>query len=386
MISGSSAFNALVIFVIVMFLFPLSRLRERDDFLKAGGGSILLLVFALTSIRLLMPLETPFTYSFHSWRVLDAIQRFLRTNPVIIWSIAIGWGLGAVPVVCHEIRSFYRAYKFCHSLIGVDCPRVKRAARRRSIRCRVVVVPGIPIPFTAGLFRHTIYVPELDVSDLWLELILVHERQHIRSRDSWIKLFYSMLKATFWWIKTIQAFGEDLDALLEMRCDRKVLAGLKEEEKDEYVSMILEMAKRTIPSKCAPVSALGGSATENSSGIAEQRLKILVDSVTEPCSKTMAVVGCCAALVLFLASYLVVFQPASAPTVGNFVNEPEVYYHENYEAPETDSGIYDVFILKGPDGRYQLYIDYHFIKYLTDVEVLSDEYQNLYIFEENQQK
>ena len=386
MISGSSAFNALVIFVIVMFLFPLSRLRKRDDFLKAGGGSILLLVFALTSIRLLMPLETPFTYSVHSWRVLGTIQRFLRANPVIIWSIAVGWGLGAVPVACHEIRSFYRAYKFCHSLIGVDCLRVEQAARRRSIRCRVVVVPGLPIPFTAGLFRHTIYVPELDVSDLWLELILIHERQHIRSRDSWIKLFYSMVKAAFCWVKPIQAFGEDLDALLEMRCDRKVLAGLKEEEKDEYVSMILEMAKRTIPSKCAPVSALGGSATENSSGIAEQRLKILVDSVTAPCRKTMAVVGCCVALVLFLMSYLVVFQPAGAPAVDNFQSEPEVYYHEDFETSGADSGTHDVFILKETDGRYRLFIDYHFIRYLTYEEVISEEYQNLWIFEENQQK
>lgn len=386
MISGSSAFNALVIFVIVMFLFPLSRLRKRDDFLKAGGGSILLLVFALTSIRLLMPLETPFTYSVHSWRVLGTIQRFLRANPVIIWSIAVGWGLGVVPVACHEIRSFYRAYKFCHSLIGVDCLRVEQAARRRSIRCRVVVVPGLPIPFTAGLLRHTIYVPELDVSDLWLELILIHERQHIRSHDSWIKLFYSMVKVAFCWVKPIQAFGEDLDALLEMRCDRKVLAGLKEEEKDEYVSMILEMAKRTIPSKCAPVSALGGSATENSSGIAEQRLKILVDSVTAPCRKTMAVVGCCVALVLFLMSYLVVFQPAGAPSSDMFGPEQGVSYLEGYDAPDIEKQISnsDAFILKGLDGRYQLYVNYEFKKYLTNDEVTSSEYKNLWIFEERE--
>lgn len=386
MISGSSAFNALVIFVIVMFLFPLSWLRKQDDFLKAGGGSILLLVFALTSIRLLMPLETPFTYSVHSWRVLGVIQRFLRANPVIIWSVAIGWGLGAVPVACHEIRNFYRIYKFCHSLIGVDGPRVKRAARRRSICCRVVVVPGLPIPFTAGLFRHTIYVPELDVSDLWLELILIHENQHIRSRDSWIKLFYSMVKVAFCWVKPIQAFGEDLDALLEMRCDRKVLAGLKEEEKDEYVKMVLDMAKRTIPSKCASVSELGGSATENSSGIAEQRLKILVDSVTKPCRKTMAVVGCCVALVLFLASYLVVFQPAGAPSTDLFEPEQGVSYLDNYDAPGVKTGISDAdtFIFKDIDGRYHLYVDYHFIKYLSNEEIVDEEYQGLRIFEEGE--
>lgn len=234
--------------------------------------------------------------------------------------------------------------------------------------------------------RHTIYVPELDVSDLWLELILIHERQHIRSRDSWIKLFYSMVKVAFCWVKPIQAFGEDLDALLELRCDRKVLADLKEEEKGEYAKMVLEMAKRTIPSECAPVSALGGSATENSSGIAEQRLKILVDSVTEPCRQTIAVIGCCAALVVFLASYLVVFQPAGAPPTDMFEPKQGVSYLDNYDAPGVKTGISDAdtFIFKDTDGRYHLYVDYHFIKYLSNEEITDEEYQGLRIFEEGE--
>ncbi len=380
--SGSAAFNALVIFVVVMFLFPLSRLRKRDDFLEAGGGSILLVVFLLTSIRLVLPVETPFTYSIHCWGVMGAIHRFLRANPVIIWSTMIGWGLGAVPVACYEIRSFYRAYKLCHSLVGVECPRVKRAAKRRSIRCRVKVVPGIPIPFVAGLFLHTIYLPELNVSDKWLELILVHERQHIRSRDSWIKLFYSVLKSAFWWIEPFQAFGEDLDALLEIWCDRRVLASLEEDEKDEYVRMMLEMAKWTIPSKCAPVSGLGGSSTKNSSGIAEQRMNILVNSVIKPRRQTMAVIGCCLVVALFFASYLVVFQPAGVPLSRMFDPEKGVIYSEKYEGFENSEGLHNAFILKNLDGRYELFINYEFSGYLTYDEVISKAYNNLRIFEE----
>lgn len=381
MTSGSAAFNALVIFVVVMFLFPLSRLRKQDDFLEAGGGSILLVVFLLTSIRLVLPVETPFTYSIHCWGVMGAIHRFLRANPVIIWSTVIGWGLGAVPVACYEIRSFYRAYKLCHSLVGVECPRVKRAAKRRSIRCRVKVVPGIPIPFVAGLFLHTIYLPELDVSDKWLELILVHERQHIRSRDSWIKLFYSVLKSAFWWIEPFQAFGEDLDALLEIWCDRRVLASLEEDEKDEYVRMMLEMAKWTIPSKCAPVSGLGGSSTKNSSGIAEQRMNILVNSVIKPRRQTMAVVGCFVVFALFLASYLVVFQPAGDPPTKVFEPGEGVTYTGKFEGFDTAKGPQGTFILEKPDGRYQLFINYEFNGYLTEEEVSSEKYQGLWTFE-----
>ena len=244
------------------------------------------------------------------------------------------------------------------------------------------VVPGIPIPFVAGLFLHTIYLPELNVSDKWLELILVHERQHIRSRDSWIKLFYSVLKSAFWWIEPFQAFGEDLDALLEIWCDRRVLASLEEDEKDEYVRMMLEMAKWTIPSKCAPVSGLGGSSTKNSSGIAEQRMNILVNSVIKPRRQTMAVIGCCLVVALFFASYLVVFQPAGVPLSRMFDPEKGVIYSEKYEGFENSEGLHNAFILKNLDGRYELFINYEFSGYLTYDEVISKAYNNLRIFEE----
>lgn len=384
MISGSSLLSALVIFIIVML--PLSRLRERDAFLEAGGGSVLLVVFALAAIRLLMPLETPFTYSVHSWRLLGAIQRFLRANPVIIWSVAVGWGLGVVPAAGREIRSLCGVYRFCRSLDAVNCPRIQAIAKNKSIRCRVMVSPKVSVPFVVGLFRHTIYMPELSVSERRLELILLHEHQHIRSHDAWIKFLYGVLKVAMWWFRPVQRFQEDLDALLELWCDRRMLAGLSEEDQSEYAEMILDMAKRTVAGGCAPVSALGGSGEENSSGIAEQRLKILVKSVGKPRRKIFEVAGCCAALVVFLASYLVVVQPAGAPSSDGFEAGKGIIYSEEYEAPGVGESSHEAFILNGPDGKYQLYVDYHFIKYLTYEETVSDEYRNLRVFEENQQK
>lgn len=383
MISGSSLLSALVIFIIVML--PLSRLRERDAFLEAGGGSVLLVVFALAAIRLLTPLETPFTYSIHSWRFLGVVQRFLRANPVITWSLVVGWGLGAVPAAGREIHSLCGVYRFCRSLDAVNCPRIQAIAKNKSIRCRVMVSPKVSVPFVVGLFRHTIYMPELSVSERRLELILLHEHQHIRSHDAWIKLLYGVLKVAMWWFRPVQRFQEDLDALLELWCDRRMLAGLSEEDQSEYAEMILDMAKRTVAGGCAPVSALGGSGEENSSGIAEQRLKILVNSVAKPRRKIFEVAGCCAALVVFLASYLVVVQPASVPAMDKFESGKGISYSGKYEAPGIGETAYDAFILRGADGQYQLYIDYHFIKYLTDEEVMSDQYQNLLVFEESRQ-
>ena len=74
------------------------------------------------------------------------------------------------------------------------------------------------------------------------------------------------------------------------------------------------------------------------------------------------------------------------PQPEYFEEEPEVYYDEGYIDQDIGDGTYDVFILKGSDGRYQLFVNYIFSGYLTEDEVNSDEYCAYRIFEEGKQK
>lgn len=383
MISASSVLSALAIYTFAMV--PLFFLRKREHFLMMGGISILLAASLLIAVRLLLPLEIPITHPIHSWNLLGVAQRFIRAHPDFFRLLRVIWIVGAVIVVTRDVYILLRAHKTCRNYTKVDSPQIQKIAESLSITCPVVVSPQVPGPFVTGPLRHTIYLPILELPEEEIELILRHEREHIRFHDAKIKLFYGVLSAILWWNPVALVFRKTLDILLEMRCDKKVMSSISAEKRKTYYDMILALSELAVLEEEELAFSLDESAAMRRTCDAKRRLNLLSKWVDNPPKKLKlpsVIAGCCLASALFFASYLVVFQPASAPPADNFVNEPEVFYHNNYETSGVDESGHDAFILKSVDGRYLLYVDYHLVDYLTDGEVFSDKYQGLRVFEE----
>lgn len=125
----------------------------------------------------------------------------------------------------------------------------KKAGIRRHIPLRIMK-PDVRIsPCTCGILFPSVYVggdcPEA-YSDLWMELIFMHELTHIRYGDTLTKLltlfvtsFHSLLPIS----KTIRgAVCEDLEYL----CDEGVLDKTGDRLRGEYIAMILNMAERNL--------------------------------------------------------------------------------------------------------------------------------------------
>lgn len=383
--SSSSVLSALAIYTFAML--PLFFLRIRERFLMAGGISILLAASALIAVRVLLPLEIPITHPVHSWNLLGAVQRFVHAHPDLFQLLRIVWFVGAIIVVVRDVYILLRAHKTCRSYTRVESPQIQEIAKSLSITCPVVVSSEVSSPYVSGPFHHTIYLPILELPEEEIKLILMHEREHILFHDAKIKLFYGVLSALLWWNPVALVFRKTLDTLLEMRCDKKVMSSISAEKRKTYYDMILALSELTVLEEEELAFSLDESAAMRRTCDAKRRLNLLSKWVDNPPKKLKlpsVIAGCCLAVALFFASYLVVFQPASAPSVENFVNEPEVYYHENYEDPGIDEGTHDTFILKGADGRYRLCEDYEFVRYLTYDEVISEKYCNFWVIEENE--
>lgn len=159
-------------------------------------------------------------------------------------------------------------------------------------------------------------------------------------------------------------------------------------ERVEYGTMLLNMATRRTKKSRVPAMAVDEFSALGLPNTLQQRIEILTAQENKRARWAVTVIGCLCALVLFCASYLVVFQPAIMPSTETFEPGDGISYLEDYDDLEIEEQISDsdAFILKGLDGRYQLFIDDHLIGYLSYEEVTSDKYQNLRIFEENQQK
>lgn len=385
MISGSSVLSALAIYTFAMV--PLFFLRKREHFLMMGGISILLAASLLIAVRLLLPLEIPITHPIHSWNLLGVAQRFIRAHPDFFRLLRVIWIVGAVIVVTRDVYILWRAHKACRNYTKVDSPEVQKIAESLSITCPVVVSPQVSGPFVTGPLRHTIYLPILELPEEEIELILRHEREHIRFHDAKIKLFYGVLSAVLWWNPVALVFRKTLDTLLEMRCDKKVMSSVSSEKRKTYYDMILALSELAVLEEEELAFSLDESAAMRRTCDAKRRLQLLskwVDNPPQRQKRSSVALGCCLAVVLFFASYLVVFQPAGVPPANQLVSEPEIYYHENFEAHGVGDGTFDTFIFKDVDGRYHLYRDYEFSGYLSYEEVTSDVYQDLFVFEEGE--
>lgn len=383
MISGSSLLNALVLYTGV--LIAICLLRKRTGFLKKGGVPILLFAAAFATVRLILPIEMPFAHAVRSWDLLGVALRFFLDHPNFTRFLLITWFVGAVVFVGLNIFVLWRSYKQCREYTVVESESVQELARRMSVPCPVVVSPNVPIPYVMGFFRHTIYLPDLDFPEESVELMLAHEVQHIRTHDALIKLFFGLITVVMWWNPAAHFFRGTIDALLEFRCDAKVTEGMDEEKRQAYVGMLTDLAKRVVSDRRTPALALNESLAVGKESVLTQRGKVILKGKASP-PRLVSVVVQVVLLALFCASYLIIWQPAVAPQTEELQNDLGISYLEDYDDTEDGKEEISTFIYKGSDGRYQLFVDYEFCRYLSDDEVASDEYKHLWIFKGSEQK
>ena len=79
------------------------------------------------------------------------------------------------------------------------------------------------VPYVVGFIRPVIFIPAKGISDHQLKLILMHEWQHFKNRDQWKKTAIKILTCLFWWNPFVYLLRFEVEQILELNCDRKVL-------------------------------------------------------------------------------------------------------------------------------------------------------------------
>ena len=118
---------------------------------------------------------------------------------------------------------------------------------RRLVRKAILVednvweCDGISTPFVLGVLRPRIYVP-FHLGERQREMVLAHERQHLRRLDPYARLLAYLLLAIYWmnplvWMSYFSFIRDQ-----EMSCDEAVLAKLGTDVKKEYGMTLLSFA------------------------------------------------------------------------------------------------------------------------------------------------
>ncbi len=365
-------FNFFNIALVVIFV-----LRSRTAFMRKHGVSVLLFACLLALLRLILPLEFPFAFYLQSWSLLPAFQIFFQSHHWVLSLLLAIWGIGVVVVLIKDISALIRVHTICKSYVIVKSPRVDKIAVALHIRCPVLVSPDVSIPFVTGLFRHTIYLPDQELSDKEVELILRHETQHILSHDSQVKLIWGLLSAVLWWNPIVYKFREEIDSLLEFRCDAKVTESMDAQGRVQYLDMLLNMMKNVTSLQSHSALSLDESFALNSSCVAQQRFMIIADNLDGKLQHISLALRCIL-IVLFFASFLIVLQPASHPPL----QEGDLLLASGQDVTDDEicKAMAETIILQDR-GKSYLYISGKKNRELSAEEVLSDAYKDYIIME-----
>ncbi len=115
-------------------------------------------------------------------------------------------------LLCRNFIRYYQSVKSLNSLAKI-AQSTDRKTRNFSITSclkdyRLQILTSSSLggsPFVAGLTSYNVYVPEQLLkafSRREYEAVLAHEIEHIRHKDSLVRLILDLIESTFWWVPT----------------------------------------------------------------------------------------------------------------------------------------------------------------------------------------
>ncbi len=347
-----SVFMAILWFSVFTVIFSL--LMRHNWFVGAFNIWTLVILVALCILRAVMPIELPGAIVLRSYTlfgiVRDALNYGLFTvagfNVTVLTVLLIIWGIVSlffiVRLVMHYVRFHIKARKLPFSnderlarIVKEVCPTGKNI--------KIIKAQDIAVPMVAGLTYPVIFFPEISLSDEAIQNIILHEWNHYLHKDTWIKMFVKIICYLMWWNPLAYLLELNLDHILEMKCDRDVLAVLPEDKHSTYFAIIYDVYCKThkgSTSQPSPYcSNLYASRREKQ---LIQRFSLGMNPIRIKHQKLAYAALITAVVILFTVSYLFIIQPASFPDP-----EPGVYVSTEENSYVVDHG----------DGTYSFYID-----------------------------
>ena len=346
MVSTFSIIMAIVVFNLAMLAVAFGI--DRTSWLVRYNVSALLIFALLSAVRLFLPLDFAGSQVINSYtlipRALGVLEREAVPGVTLLALIGFVWLMGSAVMLAKQINAYALARsRILHYRPAPDTQAKRLLAELGASKAAVLVSADVATPHVIGITRAHIYLPAYDYTDDELRYILRHELTHFKSRDTLTKLFYMLLAIIFWWNPIVHWFQRKLDNLLELRCDTKLVAKLTEAEQLDYLDVLLKTAKAAQEHSDTEDHLISAFVKDDPGVLLKQRFDLILSNRPKK-AKLYEALSICVAVMIFIASFFVIIQPA-------------------YEAPDFEEGVelfsitpenaYIVF----EDGVYSIYVD-----------------------------
>lgn len=342
---------ALTVVWVSFFVILISRFRKQMSVLQYFSIYPLLIVLLFCILRMLLPLELPYTVVIESENILPQIQSFLVTplfdsgciNISPAFLLGIIWFAGAVIIAARRISTYHR---FRHLLDFLPAAEDKRlyqflatADKESQSKIRKIIVhSAVESPAIVGCIHPVIILPDIDFEDEELLGIFIHEIAHYKHKHHFIKLVTEIICICFWWNPLLKKLSPETAHALEMHADKTACAKLTQPQQRKYLSAIIKVIGNINQANISNAFSCSFVEETEEAKLKQRFIMILGNHYKNKRKYNLIVLAC--VLTIFLLSYSFVLQPYSESTSADFGNT---------ESPTSDSNYYFIKTKKGYD-------------------------------------
>lgn len=315
--------------------------------------------------RLVFPVEFPFTLVIRDSNFLPVVQRVLdreiykklTVGWIFLPSLLVIWSAGFLLSLVRSMHDWKRRRENWAHIPQVaqeqSCRVMKQLMSERgwTFQYKLYQSNQFSVPAIYGITHPKIVLPSLELEESQLRYILEHECTHHLLKDNAIYFWVQSFHHIFWMNPKKDMIDSCFDALIEYRCDERVLQGKGEKERGVYLQTLKSIYDQNEPLM---------DARERAAFIGKMN-RVENPPKSRPVHKAMFVI---ASILLIVLSYSVVFQP--------YIEPPEFPAVIN-EGKDIDFGFDDpnAYALDNGDGFITIYF--------SDKEfVVSEEYYEGY--------
>lgn len=347
-ISGISIYSlasAIIFFNIGLLLIKL--LRRNTAFLIQNSTKALIVLFGFSIIRVILPFDMKHAIVIQSKVILPFIINLFEmyiSKSFRLGTVLIGiWIVGAVLIMCKSLYAFIREIQQVKNYRVVNDIYIQKIAEEcLNGKAVVIVSPDVDVPKATGINNAYIYVPPLKLTDKEIRMVLLHEYQHIKGRDIFIKLFYFCLKVVFWWNPVVHIFQKEVENLLELRCDAAVTRGMTSEERIIYLETILNVIKQFVLQDVGYSINTASLVNFNTQNLTRQRFEVILNNIG-PYIKSNRIRNISIIGIAFICSYFVIVQPAYYPVIDEIEGNVNIT-NENAQVIVEENGKMEVYV------------------------------------------
>ena len=174
----------------------------------------------------------------------------------VTWYLGMIWCLGVIAVLLVKAVKYLLFLSALYKNSSADKTYSNIPKQLQVRRTGMLDAPCI-----VGLLKPVLFMPDIELSQSHLNYILMHELTHYRRHDLLYKWFTMLVASVHWFNPFIYIVSKQIDLDCEVSCDFAVTRKLSQQEKDEYMKMILNMLSNTKRNLRPLTTQMAGSKT-----------------------------------------------------------------------------------------------------------------------------